>query len=166
MYSLYFFTEHRSARLSETFFFLSLSSFSFPCTSWEIHTNIMIASPHTSFLWAWNRHNSWAVRRCHSCKRKQGSNWLQELSEDPPDTLPPPLLLCYELLNSRWGWLFDLLKIYQVSLPLCPWPSELRGGTVTAWRKGACGDEGAGSWQTTLLALPVNSVGRLSAERM
>lgn len=98
-----------------------------------------------SYLRAWNRHNSWAVRRCHFCKGKQGNNWLQKLSEDPPDTLPPPLLLRYELLNSRWGWLFDLLKIYQVSLPSCPWPSKLRGVAVSSLG----GFEGARSWQTT-----------------
>lgn len=67
----------------------------------------MIASPHTClFCGQENQHNSWAVRRCHYCKRKQGNNWLQKLSEDLPDTLPPPLLLCYELLNSWWGWLY------------------------------------------------------------
>ena len=51
-----------------------------------------------------------------------------------PCRLPPPLLLWDELLNSRRGWLFDSLKIYQSSLPSCPWPlklqavGDLRGG--------------------------------------
>lgn len=100
--------------------------------------NIMIALPHMSFLGVWNRRNSWAVRMCHFCKRKH--NWLQRLSEDPPETLPAPLLLWDQLLSSRWGWLFDLLKIYQVGLPSCPWPSKVRGGAATVWGKWAFGD--------------------------
>lgn len=93
-------------------------------------------SSHMSFLWARNRHNLWAVRRCQFCRGKTGEQLAAEAfrgsSRHPAAS--PPLLLWDELLNSRRGWLFDSLKIYQSSLPSCPWPlklqavGDLRGG--------------------------------------
>lgn len=105
--------------------------------AWEIHSNIMIASSHTRLSCGHEIGTTAGLSEgVVFAKRKQGNNWLRRLSEDPPDTLPPPpLLLLYdELLNSRWGWLFDLLKIYQVSLASFSWPSKLQDGGGAAPR--------------------------------
>lgn len=59
-----------------------------------------------SFLWGLNQHNSWAVRRCHLfLQRKQGKNWLQKLSEDTPDTSPPPPCCSAALQMGLTLWL-------------------------------------------------------------
>lgn len=71
-----------------------------------------------------------------SCKK-----WLSDTS---PGKLSPPLLHPDELLNSRWSRLAHLLKIYQLSLLLYPWPSiqwlNKESGCVSQ-----C--EGPGSWK-------------------
>lgn len=51
--------------------FWHLTSLSFHVLSWEIHAYIMIASLHASHMWAGNQRGSWAVRRCHICRRRK-----------------------------------------------------------------------------------------------
>lgn len=151
---LYFLTEHcGTCFVSSSFFHPHLH-----IPPGNPHSHHDCITSHTSFLWAWNRHNSWAVRGCKFCKRKQENNWLWKVSEDPPDTSLPPLLLCYELLNPRrltlW-FIKDLLGESAVT--------PLTFKSCEVWQSGIWG---ARSWQTTSLALPVDNVGGLSTEKM
>lgn len=100
---VYFFSE---PHLSATFF----SFFSY--SSWAIHSNITIASACACLSSGHEIGTTAGLSEGVISAKENGGNWLRRLSEDPPDTLPPPLPLCYELLNSRWGRLFHFLKIH------------------------------------------------------
>lgn len=124
-----------------------------------IHTRIMIASPHTRLSCGHEIGTTAGLSGGVSfSKRKQENNWLWKVSEDPPDTSLPPLLLCYELLNPRrltlW-FIKDLLGESAVT--------PLTFKSCEVWQSGIWG---ARSWQTTSLALPVDNVGGLSTEKM
>lgn len=56
----------------------------------------MIASPHTCLSCGHEIGTTAGLSEGVTfAKKTRGNNRLQKLSEDPPDTLPPPLLLCY-----------------------------------------------------------------------
>lgn len=111
--------------------------------------SVFAASPEKFTLTLWLRHftrlssgqvigTTAGLSQGVTFVKENGNNWLQKFQTILLTHCHLPC--CSELLNSRWGWVFDLLKIYQGSLLLSLWPSKLRGGVATAWKQWEFGD--------------------------
>ena len=117
-------------------------------------------SSHMSFLWARNRHNRWAVRLCQFCRGKTGEQLAAEAfrgSSRHPAASPPPAALGWtaELQAGLTLWLIKDLPVESAVVPLTFKAASSRGF------------EGGQEVDKRLFrALPIDSVGRLSTERM